>query len=207
MVDLSKVYLFRMTHIENIPHILQYGITHVQSLQANKSYTAIGDDSLISNRNEFILPNGKKLGEYVPFYFGTRMPMLYVIQKGLNKVKITPAEHIVYCISSVEQMLRHGIDFVFTNGHAIEKFSSFYDASDIEKIESLIDKEAISSMYWKDGNDLDKKRRKQAEFLVSEDISKEVILGFAVYNEAAKDKLIAFGIVEGKIVIREKYYF
>lgn len=28
MTELNKLYLFRMTHIKNIPHILQYGITH-----------------------------------------------------------------------------------------------------------------------------------------------------------------------------------
>ena len=31
MADLNKIYLFRMTHIENIPHIYQYGITHIDS--------------------------------------------------------------------------------------------------------------------------------------------------------------------------------
>ena len=26
MADLSKTYLFRMTHIENMPHVLKHGI-------------------------------------------------------------------------------------------------------------------------------------------------------------------------------------
>ena len=42
MPDLSKIYLFRMTHIENILHILQHGITHVSSLNANATYVSIG---------------------------------------------------------------------------------------------------------------------------------------------------------------------
>lgn len=42
MVDLNKVYLYRMTHIENIPHILKYGITHPESKFTNKNYIGIG---------------------------------------------------------------------------------------------------------------------------------------------------------------------
>jgi len=59
-----------MTHIENISHILKYGITHQNSPNKNENYTQIGDNSLISKREKFILPNEKKLGKYIPFYFG-----------------------------------------------------------------------------------------------------------------------------------------
>ena len=82
MADLNKTYLFRMTHIQNIPHILQYGITHLTSPNANVNYVPIGDGSLINTRSSFILNNGKQLGDYIPFYFGVLTPMLYVIQKG-----------------------------------------------------------------------------------------------------------------------------
>lgn len=61
MSDLSKLYLYRMTHIDNIPHILQYGITHVSSPNANTNYVPIGDESLISNRSAYLMPNGKTL--------------------------------------------------------------------------------------------------------------------------------------------------
>jgi hypothetical protein len=101
MPDLDKIYLYRMTHIENIPHILQYGITHSSSANANPHFVPIGDVSLISTRNDFILDNGKQLGEYIPFYFGTRTPMLYVVQHGFKMVSPTPAEKIVYVIFSL----------------------------------------------------------------------------------------------------------
>ena len=47
-----------MTHIENIPHILQNGITHTTSEYANPDFVPIGDSSLITTRNNFILNNG-----------------------------------------------------------------------------------------------------------------------------------------------------
>ena len=57
MGDLNKAYLYRMIHIENVPHILEHGVTHVSSAHTNKSYKTIGDNSIISTRNNFDLPN------------------------------------------------------------------------------------------------------------------------------------------------------
>ena len=99
MPDLNKTYLFRMTHVDNIPHIIQHGITHSSSVNANPNFISIGDSSLISSRNNILLNNGRLLGEYIPFYFGVRTPMLYVVQNGYNMVAPTPAENIVYCVT------------------------------------------------------------------------------------------------------------
>ena len=34
---MTKAYIFRMTHIENIPHIIENGITHKDSDNSNKT--------------------------------------------------------------------------------------------------------------------------------------------------------------------------
>ena len=94
-----------MTHVENIPHVLQHGITHRTSSKAKPAFTPIGDQSVITNRNTFLLQNGRRLGEYIPFYFGVRTPMLYVIQKGYNAVAPLSPENIVYCVSSVQKII------------------------------------------------------------------------------------------------------
>lgn len=207
MADLSKTYLFRMTHIQNIPHILQCGITHISSPLSNGNYVPIGDASLISTRSSHVLDNGKQLGDYIPFYFGVLTPMLYVIQKGYNQVKTTAAKDIVYCVTSVQKLIDTNLEYVFTDGHAIETISSQYDHTNIKDIDTLLDFKAIKDWKFKDPNDLDKKRRKQAEFLVDGDIPLEVILGYVVYNENAKNQLVAMGIEEKKIKILPTYYF
>lgn len=207
MPDLDKTYLFRMTHIENIPHILQYGITHLSSANSNPSFTPIGDGSLIATRNDFLLNNGRRLGEYIPFYFGMRTPMLYVVQNGFNMVAPTSAENIVYCVSSVQKIIDLQLDFVFTDGHAVDGFSSQYTAVDIHNIENIIDWNAVRAKYWKDENDLDRKRRKEAEFLVSGDIANDAILGYLVSNENAKSRVLNFGAAASKVHIKSEYYF
>ena len=74
-MELHQIHLYRMTHIKNIPHILEHGITHRHSPNANPDYLPIGDQSLIKTRdNKFVhITNGDwdltdvptiKLGDY-----------------------------------------------------------------------------------------------------------------------------------------------
>lgn len=207
MADLSKTYLYRMTHIENIPHILRYGITHSSSHNANPDFIPIGDSTLISTRNDFLLNNGRTLGEYIPFYFGRRTPMLYVMQKGYNMVRPTPAEDIVYCVTSVQKIIEQGLDFVFTDGHAVDKFTGQYAIDDINNIDNIVNRQDVNAMDWKKDTDLDLKRRKQAEFLVCGDIAIDGILGFLVYNENAKTRILNYGANAANVLVKPIHYF
>lgn len=106
-----------------------------------------------------------------------------------------------------KKFLDSKLDFVFTDGHAIDSFTNQYTNKDIHMIESLIDWEAVKAADWKKEDDLDLKRRKQAEFLVLGDIPNTSILGFVVYNKNAKNRLIQTGLEDSKIHIDKKYYF
>ncbi len=208
MPDISKLFIYRMTHLQNISHILQYGITHATSPERNNSYISIGDSSLIGRRHNIRLPFGKKLGSYIPFYFGPRMPMLYVIQNGYSGVTVIPASDIVYCISTVEAIERHGLGYIFSDGHALDALTSFYDRSAIHRFNELVDMQAVKSKYWNDENDLDLKRRKEAEFLVAENIPPEAIIGFVVFNAEVKRQLGNLpGITNKQVSVKPGYYF
>lgn len=206
-MDLNKVYVYRMTHIENIPHIIQNGITHKDSENANQDYKAIGDNSLISTRDTLPIPNGKKLGDYIPFYFGLRTPMLYVIQNGFNGVKALTPDKIVYCVSSVKKIYDSTLRFIYSDGHATDGFTKFYASEDLSEIEDQVDFEATNAKYWKKEGDLDFKRKKEAELLVEENIPFELLIGFITYNEGSKLQVSKFGIDSKKIVVRPNYYF
>lgn len=202
-----NINLYRMTHIDNIPHIIVNGITHATSSACNKSYVAIGDRSLISSRNEYLLSNGKEIGVYIPFYFFYRMPMLFVIQRGYKGVSKTTPEDIVYCLVKVNEVIAKNMEFVFTDGHAKSRLSTVYFKKDIDKIDQILDWDAIKRLSWVDEKDTDLKRRKEAEFLIEGDIPADSICGYVVYNEDARQKLIALGIDESKVVVRPSFYF
>ncbi|MFO7879614.1 MAG: DUF4433 domain-containing protein [Bacteroidales bacterium] len=217
---MDNVKLYSITHIENIPHILQYGITQKDSHNKNPAYKNIGDLSLIDTRNKKTVdinngelnPNTKltsiKLGDYIPFYFGVRMPMLYVAQNGGNFVEDpTPAANIVYLACSLNKIISSNIGFFFTDGHATDMLTSFYDATQIHKLNDIVDWGAVKASYWGGNDSLNTKRKKQAEFLVAKDLPPDFIIGFGCFNEIAKNKLVSFGISEDKIKIIPKAYY
>jgi hypothetical protein len=219
IMELEKVVIYRMTHIGNVPHILKYGITQKSSCNFNPNFIAIGDESLIDTRakKNVRIDNGDflnfgaptiLLGDYIPFYFGVKMPMLYVIQNGGNFVKnATHPKDIVYLACSVKSIIKSNIDFYFSDGHATDNLTTFYDKSQIDNLPNIINWDAVRASYWGGQENLNIKRKKQAEFLVSVDLPPEFIIGFGCYNDSAKQKLCEMGIEEGKIkMIPNAYY-
>lgn len=208
-----------MTHISNMPHILEHGITHYRSLNSNPHYITIGDKSLIDNRDlkeilvydgDFSMPDATRiiLGNFIPFYFGVRMPMLYVMQNGGNFVeRATPAEDIVYLACSLSRILESHIDYYFSDGHATDVFTTFYSRKKIKKLPDIIDWTAVTTAYWGGQGNLNLKRKKQAEFLVANDLLPDFISGIGCYNESAKSRLMQFGIDESIIKVIPKAYY
>lgn len=213
VTSIDKITLYRMTHIENIPHILQYGVVHGSSPNSNSSYVSIGDTSLIdyrSNKSVSTIDNERIiLGEFIPFYFGVRMPMLYVIQHGGNFVpRAQHADEIIYVGVSLLAILNGNFDFYFSNGHATDSLTTFYNKQHIEQLPSIIDWEAVKTHQWAgDGIGTDVKRRKQAEFLIKQDIPFSLIRGFVCYSEKSKAKLMSQGVREDLIKVFPCAYY
>lgn len=215
-MDWIKIY--RITHIENIDHILSNGITHRFSPNANPNFMPIGDGQLIEHRAEktvWVNNCGSSrptrpicLGDYIPFYFGVKMPMLYVIQKGGNFVEsATPADDIVYLVCSLEKIVDAGMECVFSDGHATNRLTCFYEDSQINNLNDIIDWPAIESNFWAGEENLDMKRKKQAEFLVAGDIPKECISGFLCHSSGSKARIINLGIDPDGITVNPNAYF
>ena len=210
-MTLDDIHLYRMTHIGNIPHILSYGIVHKSSPNADPNYIPIGDVSLIDYRTtRSVNVDGQQivLGDFIPFYFGVRMPMLIVIQSGGNFVKQAHRpQEIVYVVVSLKEIIQSGYTFYFSDGHATNFLTEFYSSKDINQLPALIDWDAINERYWSNEDDLDLKRRKQAEFLIKEDIAPNHIAGYVCYNTDAKQQLMNMGVNSGIIKIAPQAYY
>jgi len=218
-MELKNVRLYRMVHVGNVPHVLKHGITHKHSHNANPNFINIGDISLIDTRSKkrIIVDNGDDfkfgaqtiiLGNFIPFYFGVRMPMLYVMQNGGNFVqRATPPKDIIYLVCSVDHFIQAEHTYYFSDGHATDHYTTFYDMTKVGDLPKLVDWDAVKTAYWGGQENLDIKRKKQAEFLVSGDIPPEYIVGFGCYNETAKANLQAMGIKDGKIKVIPNAYF
>lgn len=199
-------YAFRITHIDNIPHIAKHGIVRANSPLQNPDFVSIGDRQMIQRREE-TNAQGYRLSEYIPFYFGPRSPMLYVIQYGYNMVQKIAPEKIVYCIIKLEDLLNSDIDCVFTDGHAMSNLTQYYCKDQLPYIDSIVKRDDVYSKYWNSADDRDLKRRKEAELLVKDDLPVQFVRGYVVYNEEANQALLDMGIPCMQIVVKPEFYF
>ena len=199
-------YAFRITHIKNISHIAKCGIVKASSPLHDKKFVNIGDSQVIKLRKGKVV-KGYHIGEYIPFYFGPRSPMLYVIQHGYNGVQRVEPEEIVYCVIKLDDLITDGIECIFTDGHALSFLTSFYTKDDLVKIDSKVKYDDVYSSQWNLEEDNDLKRRKEAELLIKDDLPAKYIKGYVVYNENSRQSLIGKGINENMIVVKSNYYF
>ncbi|WP_104419036.1 DUF4433 domain-containing protein [Neolewinella xylanilytica] len=217
-MKLDEVHLYRMVHVSNIRHILQHGITHVDSPNKNTNYVPIGDRSLINKRTSITIAvdNGQGynddhneivLGDYIPFYFGIKMPMLFVMQNGGNFVDKTPPEDIIYLVLRLNKVLEVCPEFYFTDGHGTDRLTTFYDWTMRDHLPDIVDWQSVKAGYWAGNENLDLKRKKQAEFLAKPDIPPDCIRGFICYAESTKDKLLSLGIADKRVKIIKKCYY
>ncbi len=133
--------------------------------------------------------------------------MLYVIQHGYNEVQRVEPEDIVYCVIRLDDLIENNIDCVFTDGHALSFLTSFYSKEALNQINNIISFDDVYSSQWNSDEDLDLKRRKEAELLVKNDLPVQYLRGFVVYNNKAKELLIEKGVAENMIVVMPNYYF
>lgn len=104
------------------------------------------------------------LADYVPFYFANRSPMLGSIHGGHVKGYDGGQGDVVYLTSTAQSVAQGDRQWCFTDGHAVMRFSRFFD--DLDDL-AQVDWEVINHWSWQNReDDPDRKRRKQAEFLV-----------------------------------------
>lgn len=207
----NPIYLYRIIHIDNLKYILQTGvITSPTSDFADPNYIGIGDASLKLERKirEIPVEPFGTFSDYVAFYFGSRSPMLYEIYHGYNGVTKRNQEEIIYLVSSYEKVEELGLPYIYFDGHGYHKFSQVYNSrAGLE----MVDWEAVKSKQWFDTEmDPDKKRRKQAEFLIFNDVPLPAIIGIGVYNKSAEEKthrLLSEENIDIKTVVIPNWFY
>lgn len=182
--------LYHITSVRNLPSILREdGLQCSKVLtRAAAEHTSIAYSSIQERRARTIVPCGPggTVHDYVPFFFAPRPPMLYAIKHG--NVAGAVHDEIVYLVTGVESVKAAGCSFVFTDGHAIMSFTEFYDdPADLDKVDWPL----MRARMWHDtADDPDRKRRRQAEFLVHRLVPWEAILEIGVINDTMRTHVL-----------------
>jgi len=126
-------------------------------------------------------PNGT-IHDYVPFYFNSLSPMLYIIKNG--NIDGVEMQDLVFFKSTAQAVEAAGCEFVFTDGHGIMALSDYYN--DLENLDK-IPWNVINTKYWNDFPD--GKRLRQSEFLVYNKFDWSLVQTIGVYNSSMLNKV------------------
>lgn len=127
---------------------------------------------------------GGNVHDYVAFYFGPRSVMLYQLHTGWVPGYAEGQEPLVHLVSTCQAIDAAGRPFVFSDGHGLARFTTWYDTlADLVNV----DWEAAYARQWNDTSEhMDRQRRKQAEFLVHQSCPWHLLTEIGVYNDAAR---------------------
>lgn len=171
--------LFYITHIDNLPSILEHGILSHRLVEDSQIETErIYDSQIVTNRAQKRAPDGRSLWNFANLYFQPRNPMLYRVLSEKKKDNIV--------ILGIQPDLLDGQDVFVTTGNAASYESTILPAQHgLKEIFQMWN--IIQNEWWKpeDGS----KRKIMAECLIPERVSPDFIKTIYVANHTIADRV------------------
>ncbi len=160
--DPAQIPIYHITDVSNLAGILRAGGLKSDFAMVDEPHTPIGYSHIKKRRmKEIRVPccGNRFVGEFVPFYFCPRSPMLFVINKGTTGREPGCQKTILHLVSSVAIAMSLKRDWAISDGNAGAAYASFYD--DLEEGIGAIDWKAVRATNWRGVTN-----QKSAEFLV-----------------------------------------
>ncbi len=206
--------IYRIIHIDNLSVILKRGGIYAHNCTPDDGIRdrIIHNSEIQSRRGETALHCGPcgVVHDYVPFYFGPISPMLLQLHTGRVAGYGEGQEPIIYLVSTVQSVQESGTQFVFSDGHGIAHFTSWFsNLSDLDEVDWTM----VNARHWSDNvEDMDRQRRKQAEFLIHKFCSWDIISEIGVINMNMKTKVRAIleeydNVSHPDIRVRNTWYY
>lgn len=185
--DLKKTYLYHITDLSNLPSILASGGLLSDCALAGVAHQVIGYSNIKHRRmTEYRVPccGNRFVGEFVPFYFCPRSPMLYTVNLGNTERPRGCQTSIVHLVTTVAAAVSQGRPFAVSDGNAGAKLVTF--RGDLASIDdpSHLRWPDITARQWQG-----KMHFKQAEFLVADRFDWGGIVYIGCHNTSAADQV------------------
>ena len=134
--------------------------------------------------------------------------MLFTIMKGNVEGYAGGEEPILHLVSAAQAVQREGGQYVFTDGHGIVVFTNFFeDLGELDQVDWTV----MKATYWRDTlDDMDRCRRRQAEFLIHDFCPWQLIETIGVMTK--KMKATVEELLEGVshkpvVTVRREWYY
>lgn len=183
--------ILRFTHVDNLETIIRRGGLHAPNHVPDDglTYRFCHSAEVQGARAEVPvhLGPGGTIHDYVPFYFGYLSPMMLNLKTGRVEGYNEGQEPLIYLVSSAQAIEEAGIKFVYSDGHGLASYTEWFDdLSDLGKIDWTV----VYQRYWRgDINDMDRQRKKQAEFLIHQCCPWSLIQEIVVIDSAMQQRV------------------
>lgn len=211
--DPAQIRLYHITHLDNLASIIASRalLPLHQMKQAGLQPRSIAYSHLQERRDAVAIPlaPGGNLHDYVPWSFAARSPMLYTAWRGALGAD-TRQSDIRHLVSNVQRVQELQLPFVFTDGHPLSSELTTF-SNQLDDLPSLLDWEVLCALVWRNTEeDADRKRRRQAEFLIHGAVPWEIVRGIVVQNESMREKvsgLLETNSSQPKVVVLPEWYY
>lgn len=160
----AELEIYHITDVANLPGIISDGGLRSDQAMSTFEHSVVGYAHMKERRlRQTRIPccHNRFVGEFVPFYFCPRSPMLFVINKGGTGRPPGYQRRIVHLVSRASTGVAQGRDWAMSDGNAGTGYPSFY--SSFEAGVAAIDWAAVRTNSWQG-----RTTQKMAEFLVAD---------------------------------------
>jgi hypothetical protein len=159
----DQILIYHITDVENLPGILAAGGLRSDTAMAEHSPAVIGYGHIKQRRMTQIRVDccaGRFVGEFVPFYFCPRSPMLFTVNRGNTGRPPGCQRTIVHLVSSLAAGINQNRPWAISDGNAGAFHAAF--SSELAALGGL-DWAAIRATQWQG-----RTHEKSAEFLLAD---------------------------------------
>lgn len=204
--DPRTTAIYHITDIANLRDIFAAGSLLSDAVIGAMPHQVIGYAHIKQRRmTEYRVPccNNMFVGQFVPFYFCPRSPMLFTVNKGSVPGRMAGCQRdIVHLVSTVQSGIDLGRRWAIADGNAGAGYTSF--SSQLSGLDNL-DWNAIGARDWRGIT-----HQKMAEFLIEHSVPWTSIIEIGCYDQRASQavsSLLLNVAHRPHVTIRPEWYY
>lgn len=208
----TPTFIYHFTRVEHLASIVGSGLVCDRRAQTTGLLSIeIGNQGIKERRLCRPVPvePGGSVGDYVPFYFAPRSPMMYSIYRGNVPGYSEGTGRLVYLVASLEKVRDLALSVVLSDRNAVLSLASFVCFDGQNLAEDFIDWPLMKAVMWNSTEeDPDRMERRMAECLVYGSVPWQAFLGVvARTDEVAAEARAVLGKGPPKVYVRSDWYF